>query len=420
MKVHKPDMAYIRRYLNGELTPREMHVLERQAQDDPLLMDVILGMEAADPQLHDTNIQDIRQRINARIGQGNTKRLAPFWRWSVAATVLTAIGVGTLWLVRQPQESAMEISQTAPTPETPKRVQENPPERSVAEMQSSEGQASVATEQQALTSSPPPADTAPRLAMRAEEQAQITDTSSHMDSLDEVVVVGYGVQKKPELTGAVAKLDPSQRDTGAAPQALQTSEALVGRVPGIRIRGVSSMAKADKLTGKVINSETQEPLSDVVLQLANNRTVITDSSGEFAITDPTSILDAKLLGYQLKTVNIATKDSIVFVMEPAKDILSEVVVVGYGKEKNAMKPEPEIGWKAYNRYLKKEARIAGQKGVVELAFTLDAEGRPINIRVVKSTNETLGRHAIKLVEQGSHWKSGDSSKKEITLKIRFR
>lgn len=51
--------------------------------------------------------------------------------------------------------------------------------------------------------------------------------------LDEVVVVGYGVQKKANLTGAVTTVDLNKTMAGRPQQ--DVSKALQGAVPGLSI-----------------------------------------------------------------------------------------------------------------------------------------------------------------------------------------
>lgn len=77
--------------------------------------------------------------------------------------------------------------------------------------------------------------------------------------LEETVVVGYGVQKKSSLTGAVSQVkseDIESRTITTAAQALQgktsgvqvlSSSARPGAAPAIRIRGVSSNNSSDPL-----------------------------------------------------------------------------------------------------------------------------------------------------------------------------
>lgn len=77
--------------------------------------------------------------------------------------------------------------------------------------------------------------------------------------LDEVVVVGYGVQKKSSLTGAISQVkaeDMENRTITSATQALQGKTAGVqiysgsarpGSAPQVRIRGISSNGSCDPL-----------------------------------------------------------------------------------------------------------------------------------------------------------------------------
>lgn len=78
-------------------------------------------------------------------------------------------------------------------------------------------------------------------------------------TLDEVVVVGYGVQKKSSLTGAVSSVkaeDMEARTITRAEQALQgktagvqvlSASAKPGASPSVRIRGISSNGSSDPL-----------------------------------------------------------------------------------------------------------------------------------------------------------------------------
>src|SRR5690554_4155462 len=103
MEKDKVDMELIRRYVRGELTPREMYAVERQAQANPMLMDIILGMEQEMPDVHSDNLADIRRRIAKRTGRRQTaaRRLTPAQRWTVAASILAVLTMGTWWFTRQ-------------------------------------------------------------------------------------------------------------------------------------------------------------------------------------------------------------------------------------------------------------------------------------------------------------------------------
>lgn len=78
-------------------------------------------------------------------------------------------------------------------------------------------------------------------------------------ALEEVVVVGYGVQKKSSVTGAISQVkaeDMENRTIASPMQAMQGKTAGVtifqtsgapGQSPTIRVRGVSSNAGSDPL-----------------------------------------------------------------------------------------------------------------------------------------------------------------------------
>jgi len=78
-------------------------------------------------------------------------------------------------------------------------------------------------------------------------------------ALEEIVVVGYGVQKKSDLTGAISTVKPEdlqKRDVATVDQALQGQMAGVtvtqasgtpGEAPSVSIRGVGTLNNADPL-----------------------------------------------------------------------------------------------------------------------------------------------------------------------------
>lgn len=84
-----------------------------------------------------------------------------------------------------------------------------------------------------------------------------------VSSLDEVVVVGYGTQKKANLTGAVATVNVEQQ-LGSKPET-DVAKALQGAVPGLTITNVNGDITADPTVvirgiGTLSNSATSKPL----------------------------------------------------------------------------------------------------------------------------------------------------------------
>ena len=80
------------------------------------------------------------------------------------------------------------------------------------------------------------------------------------EDLDEVVVIGYGVQKKRDLTGSVASLKQSDIQTVAASNAMQ---ALQGKVPGMDVlqsSGEAGSSVSIKLRGTRSINASNAPL----------------------------------------------------------------------------------------------------------------------------------------------------------------
>jgi hypothetical protein len=98
VSTDKANISQIQKYLNGELDAKAMHALERQAQEDPFLMDAIEGYQniGTDQQ---ANFEDVKERFSQRTQQ-DTKRPLILWRiLPIAATLLIALSIG-FWLAK--------------------------------------------------------------------------------------------------------------------------------------------------------------------------------------------------------------------------------------------------------------------------------------------------------------------------------
>ncbi|WP_291403598.1 SusC/RagA family TonB-linked outer membrane protein [Daejeonella sp.] len=68
--------------------------------------------------------------------------------------------------------------------------------------------------------------------------SSVVNASLRMDlsQLDEIVVLGYGTQKRSTITGSVSKLDPKVLETGVRSN---PASALAGTIPGLRVQQTS-------------------------------------------------------------------------------------------------------------------------------------------------------------------------------------
>jgi len=78
------------------------------------------------------------------------------------------------------------------------------------------------------------------------------------------------------------------------------------------------------------------------------------------------------------------------------------------------KPKPVKGDKAYNDYIVQNrkqlvaANCENQHGKVILMFHVDKQGRPVDIAILRSLCATADQEAIRLLENGPNWTTGDS------------
>ncbi|QNL50614.1 carboxypeptidase-like regulatory domain-containing protein [Olivibacter sp. SDN3] len=399
MKHKKPDIEQVRKYLNGELNAREMYELERQAQDDPLLMDVMLGMESAEEQQHKQNIGTIEQLLHERIQRKNVSSNS--WKvWAVAASMVFAvIGVG-FWLLNKDtslpkQQIAEQVPMQQDTAENPRKD----------------------TDRLVATAETPQVKEAPAVQKNDKEQVnRDTNEDVRNESKDRLLASRQSQTKtlRPSLSAASTKGTTANRKTAVA-------------------------------KGIVVDKQTNTPLMGaMVKQVGQQDGITTDATGSFELPIPADSprVDISYIGYEQQRVDATRRDSLVIAMEPSQAELSEIVVVSGEEDSFARvsytqdsleefvvgnsrprqsKALPAIGWKAYREYLDRSAVTpSGIQTRVTLAFKIDEQGKPIAIRVVEGASEALNQKAIEILRKGSTWvKDQSSSTDELQINIIF-
>jgi hypothetical protein len=121
MNDHKEHIIHysaadIQRYVQGKLSAREMHAMEKAALDDPFLADAIEGMQQAladhDESLVTGQLQQLQQQFQTpTAGTGKVVAFKPFRYWqAVAAAVVVIIsGVWIYSLVNNAGENSEKV-----------------------------------------------------------------------------------------------------------------------------------------------------------------------------------------------------------------------------------------------------------------------------------------------------------------------
>lgn len=81
----------IRLYLDGKLSPEQMHALEKAALNDPFLADALEGMEFhGDSMKFNADVEDLRARLAGKRSRGALGSVNSLW-WKIAAVLVVVI-----------------------------------------------------------------------------------------------------------------------------------------------------------------------------------------------------------------------------------------------------------------------------------------------------------------------------------------
>lgn len=411
MKNNHPDILLIRKYLRGELSAHEMHMLEKRAQEDPLLMDMMIGMESGNEEMHEANLSVIDQLIKQRVSKKQTGKVVAWRAWLIAASVVL-VAVVSLWIFRTSKNGGSLGQETLVFEDTiTKREDTN---RASATPKQSDSSQLIAT----LPSKKSPAVTVPPGKPKALSRRAIKGENTLSKSLDHQEVERNGQADSPSLMASVgAKQRTIQYKVSAVPSVESLYTKAAAQTNSIS-KGTATQRNIIK--GIIKDKETDRPLPGVNVLLAGKAVGVTDSNGRFSLphSSDSTQLAVSMAGYDRQQINMRARDSVLIALEPNNTSLNEVVVVGYNA-KAKQKLKPAIGWEAYKKYLHINNPY-GNSGKVTVIFQVDIEGNPMNIRVIRGLDEDANQRAIKLIYTGSRWiGEGRGSNEEVKLDVNF-
>ncbi len=458
------DISKIRKYLNGELDARAMHQLERQAQDDPFLMDALEGYQNAKAD-QQTNLDDLASRLNRRVAEKRT-RIIPFRAISIAASVLVICSAGVWWLYqgRQPVKSSVknESVQSGKTPSaapTTDTVSGSKTLQAAVPGKKEETVSKQVKPANQLAAAPPAAaaikPNVPAAVNAATQQVLLADAKVQQPapkdstSLDETIVMGYTAARKKDTSNFFgAKRADKIYKSNTAPQ-----QQLQAQAPGVKVYpsdkqtemsklltsgslgnlGINQLMTNQGVHGKVIAQNNGLPIQGATIKVpGTNQVTKTDAEGYFRLNLDTSHTKLEIAnrGYHTRQYNtgINGRDSIkTITLAPADSTeLGESIATGFtsqAKDANEIfiAAHPQKGWGAFRRYLKINAVAAdGAAGIVKLTFSVDKNGSVSDIRIEKGLSAAADKKAISMVKDGPDW-VGNTNKlpEKVTLRIKF-
>lgn len=105
---HNDTLLKIQQYLGGQLSPKEMHQLEREALDDPFLQDALDGYHEVS-RINKVQLSLLQQRLEQRIAEQQEEKTAFYFGWqrlAIAATagLLFILACILLWMIVNRQQ----------------------------------------------------------------------------------------------------------------------------------------------------------------------------------------------------------------------------------------------------------------------------------------------------------------------------
>lgn len=433
MSTKKPDISKIDKYLKGELDSRAMHQLEREAQDDPFLMDALEGYQSAGKNQRE-NLDELKNRLANRIA---VKKGSPVIMWrvlSAAACLLLAIGIA-YWVfkpktvvkqyadlveLKKPVETPAATKQASPQQVITKQIQKHAEPPSIQEIQSA-----PPTPQNSLSASAKMADDKDKTIYKADtvEYRANNYKVNRNTTTDDFLKKMAGMQVEPDGNivsqgKAITKARVNGKDFAGG-----NVQSAVKNLPADVLEKLTDSAVSNIVAGKVVD-ETGQPIPGVTVRAKNNPSIITstDAQGNYKINIPDNnkVLDFNFIGYVSKELLAKNNAPANVALQPNNSSLNEVVVVGYGTQKKSnAEPHPANGQKNYDEYIDEEAIMPdGSTGNVKVAFDVKPNGTITNIHVTSGRNKAMNDKAIEIIKDGPKW-IGGAKTKEVKLKIKF-
>ena len=420
----------IHKYLNGELDARAMHQLEKEAQNDPFLMEALEGYEQSEAD-QQQNLADVYARLHDRTHKAE-RRIIPWRIISIAASILIVLTIGGLWLRHQSPETTktfVKISKPKQAPplikpsgiDTPEAIITATPIITKQIAKNKPHTISRSTHNAAPNINADNAMYAPALA-----EAKVMETKKDTTSLGEVTVIGYGTQKKSSITASVQTISPDYLKLKG--NTSPVNNELSGRVAGITVTKDIN----NSISGIVTAKEDGQPMPGVTVKIKGTSLgTQTDANGHFTINSVpgNSVLIFAMVGYLPKEVPIVNKNLLAVNLQASSNSLAEVVVTNaYGIKRNNGDDQqqyeaahPTNGWSDFKKYLKDNAKSPdGKAGVVKVSFTVDEYGALSDFKIKKGLGDKTDNAAIQLIQNGPHWLTNTDHKPEtVTVRVKF-
>lgn len=456
----------IDRYLRGSMSATEMHELEKAALQDPFLADALEGYADADAHTSMQHLEEISMALlqpakeEAKVVPLPQSSYRQWMKIAAAVIVLASTGMVGWYFIQRPQQVVQSVTPLSKT-DHPIQVVPPPPAAMADSIKPAAPQAETPAPPslkytlrkagpEEIVTAPPAADNAEITAMRERKQeaATIVATTpavgSHQAEAPKTLPEPDPVAIAQQLSGRVAGLSVSKQRHQQQRDTASLNEVVVigyGNSKRKNIAEPSIAANADKqvylLKGTVLDSKGQ-PLANATVKPIKGFTITTtNQQGVFNLRSKDSAATVRIssIGFEQAEARVNSQAMTRVRLEESDQSLSEVVVTEMfsRKKEAAVTPAasdttyPAGGWQSFQEYVAKklnravdttggDQRFADQE--IELEFLVEKDGNPRNVRIIRSTDNTVNNQAIEALKNGPRWITS-SRKKKARVIVRF-
>ncbi len=402
----RPDIALLRRYVRGELSPQQMYEIEKAAEADESLMAVLHGVETENTQglTHDI-IPELQQRIRQRSHIPLRRTSSNSYRWiGLAASLLIVLGIGMYIffpLGNDQQELVLQVPSDGPSSDRMREKSSSLPDDSTT----------VDRKETAPTK-----DFEKKLAYsNVEESAshRLKNSSASRKAVLDTIPIQIFPSNAEELVSMSLHDDnPSliAHNNHQPPHLPKRLSARSGRQArsSTDVQSVSLGEIKSITTGIIIDRQTQKPIAGAVIQDQEMNTLAkTDSTGRFVVgsTSEKPILRIQSDGFV--TTDQVADGAMRIALRRANNAKSIRASNLSERTAKLTQSRPAVGFKAYQLYVNNVAKASALgSGEVRLQFEINTKGRPTNIAIKNSGGKRRDKEAIKIIENGPNWIQG--------------
>ena len=430
--------ADIEKYWKGQLSPAEMHALEKAAMDDPFLADAIEGYRNSQTAAIDA--ASLRERLHRRITPARNMQ----WM-KIAASIILVAGVAYASYMLSTKDAHSPVSQ-AEQEVRQSEVATDSTRPSATEVENAgEGNQLSDTGRRSLPAktSVPGTDTAFAQTQSDyylnidRDRAKVADVQANTQATTIPPVSVFKDSAVASINESTAFEDKEQNNVAANKPSAGISDKGKSR----KAENYSGLLINNRFFGRVVDANNQPIPFANVTNTRDNVGTYTNMNGDFSLISADSALDLRIksVGYEPKNYRFQPKQNqavVVLADDPftrddvAKQNVSRLKL-NQRQQMDSLEADeeieevaPEVGWNYYNRYIANNIKLpvtreANPAQDVQLSFQVDKNGNPTNIKITRSSKcKECDQAAIQVLKDGPKWKrTTKRSRTTVTISV---